>query len=357
MAPVNPPSYLEAGQYSARLDRITLGALLTPRSTTAVSPRPGVLPGRNTSEELAVHQRATPDMWVTVDPGQCVVQAAASGGGAYFCTNDAGYDVQLAAAHASLPRKDLIVARLWDAIDDTGSANEWTLEPVTGTAAASPAAPTVPSNALNLYEVTVAANATAITNANLTDRRIRTVARGGVLPVTSTMLPTSPYPGMVVYAIDTDTVMIWSGTAWRRFLTESYNASYGTLANLAFDPNPNQAITTTSESNAGARVTTAQFSFTMPPGVPSTRRIYVNYQLNVAVSPNDAWFSFWLDGASWSFGRRFGATTGQRAKRESGHEILAPPAAGSHTVDLRIWNEASSSSTEIYSGELAIVLL
>ncbi|MEE1171391.1 MAG: hypothetical protein U0K87_03465, partial [Ruminococcus sp.] len=92
--------------------------------------------------------------------------------------NDAAYNVTIQAAHATLNRKDIIVARL----DYSGRAIGIIAK--TGTAAASPVAPGIARNSeyyeMELAEIYVSAGATAITAANITDKRADTSVCGYV---------------------------------------------------------------------------------------------------------------------------------------------------------------------------------
>lgn len=126
--------------------------------------------------------------WLATGPisghlNELAVSAAGSGmsvsvasGGAwirgFYYETDAPVSVTIAAAHATLPRIDRVVARL------DRSANTITLEAITGTAAAVPAAPAL-STTDDLYEllladVAVPAAAGVISGGNVTDRRVLT---------------------------------------------------------------------------------------------------------------------------------------------------------------------------------------
>jgi predicted secreted protein len=101
-------------------------------------------------------------------------------------------------------------------------ANTWSLAVVTGTPAASPSEPAAPANSIVLAMVSVAALATSITNANITDRRFTqsgqegsVAALGGVIICTSTSRPTQ-LEGRVIYETDTDRVYVSTGTNWRQ---------------------------------------------------------------------------------------------------------------------------------------------
>lgn len=92
--------------------------------------------------------------------------------------NSSALNISISAAHATLNRKDIIVARL----DYSGRAIGIIAK--TGTAAASPAAPGIVRNSeyfeMELAEIFVSAGATDITAANITDKRADTSVCGYV---------------------------------------------------------------------------------------------------------------------------------------------------------------------------------
>lgn len=92
--------------------------------------------------------------------------------GVYYGFNDAAITaVSFAAANATNPRIDLVVATVQDA-GYSGATNNWVTQVVTGTAAGSPSAPAIPASSMVLAEVAIAANATSVVNANITDKRV-----------------------------------------------------------------------------------------------------------------------------------------------------------------------------------------
>jgi hypothetical protein len=217
MSPITPPANLQAASYPARIDRLDSAALLT--SGYGIGPlagRAGVKPGAyGATSGLQVTQRAVPDRYVTVGPGTCYIQAASALGGTYICHNDASYDVQTAASHPTLPRIDLIIARVYDAVDDVGSQNTFAIESVTGTAAASPVAPPVPGQSHVLAQVAVAAASTTVVTANITDLRARVVALGGILPCRDAAdVPASPHHGMTIFREDLGYPQMYRSGAW-----------------------------------------------------------------------------------------------------------------------------------------------
>lgn len=136
--------HLKAGQFISYLHGV-LGKQLQ----TNWIPRNG----NSSVTDLAVTQSGTPAMSVQVAAGQGWVNGAMR----YYAAETKA----IAAAHATLARKDTIV------VDDTGA-----IVVLTGTPHASPSAPSVtyPSQ-MKIAEVAVAAAVTTIVNANITDER------------------------------------------------------------------------------------------------------------------------------------------------------------------------------------------
>jgi hypothetical protein len=216
MAPVNPPSWQQTGSYPARLDRLTIAGLLTPAASVGpIAARSGVRPAA-TGAAMGVIQRSPADMLVTVNPGTVFIAAVSPVGGVYVCHNDDIFDVTIAAADPTLPRKDLVIARVYDAVDDVGSRNEWAIEPVKGTANAVPVAPAAPAGAVVLAQITVPAGVTSIVTANITDVRPYTVALGGVLPVSGQTQrdAIAASVGLKVYRLDTGATETYNGSTW-----------------------------------------------------------------------------------------------------------------------------------------------
>lgn len=219
MAPINPPQYLQAGSYTARSDRLMVASMMTPQhGSGALAVRSGVRPSPG-GVALAVAQQVTPVMSVTVAAGSAWIQSPSASGGCYVCVNDAAYTVAVTTAHATLGRRDLIVARIFDA-EISGAVNAWTLEIVTGTPASSPVVPAVPSGAISLATLVVAAAQSSITNANITDVRTFTTALGGTIPAPASSLPANPYSGMAAYDL-TNLRPTWhNGTAWQSWMED-----------------------------------------------------------------------------------------------------------------------------------------
>ena len=209
MAVQTPCIFIQAGSHPAEDVRRALYAQL------------GLRGGIVQAGDLEVTQNGTPNMTVNVATGQVVVPGSeGTYQGAYICENRGSLSVSIAAADATNPRYDLIVARVRDAAY-SGATNTFAIEAVTGTPAASPAEPTIPANSWVLARVEVVALDTTITTSNITDRRTtgtgqfgRAAALGGKIVCTSTTRPTAPFEGMDIYETDTDFEYTYSGSAW-----------------------------------------------------------------------------------------------------------------------------------------------
>lgn len=131
------------------------------------------LPGVTLADDLKVTQRAAgANMSVDVAAGQAAIRGTSiARQGTYIVVNTATENVPLSAAHATLPRIDLVVARVFDKQVDGGTEYAWRPVVVTGVAATTPVAPTAPATSIRLAEVSVAAAAVSVVAANITDRR------------------------------------------------------------------------------------------------------------------------------------------------------------------------------------------
>lgn len=194
--------------------------------------RAGVLAG------LAVTERSgTPNNSVDVADGAAIVAGteAATSQGYYFCENQGVQNVAVTAAHPTLARRDLVVARVRDA-QYSGATNAWALEVVAGTAAATPLFPSVPANSLVLAALLVPAAAGSITNSMITDLRSGSAsdgtttltnrgyaaAAGGRIVCTSATRPSTAVAGLELFETDTTRIYNGDGTNW--VLTDSLGA-------------------------------------------------------------------------------------------------------------------------------------
>jgi hypothetical protein len=265
VAPIQPPAYQQANTYPARLDRLALASMMTPApGGGSLAPRGGVQPTPANSG-LGVTQRVTPAMFVTVGAGTAYVPASSATGGLYAVCNDAAYDVAIATAHATLGRKDLVVARVYDA-EYSGAANNWALEAVTGTPAGSPVVPSTPAGALLLAVIQVNAATTTIVNGNITDSRTYTTALGGMIPALSTARPPNPYEGMGIYETNNNLPKWYDGASWKGWQDEGYQTAAGLTAalNAAGIYAPQYVIKTADQSRTSSTTMVADSELALP---------------------------------------------------------------------------------------------
>lgn len=157
------PLWQEDSSYSATMDREILDAFFS---------APGIL----ASGDLLVAQRAAgANMSVDVAAGRCVVTGTdQTGQGKYLCKSDSVTNVTIAAAPgAGQSRIDLIVAAVRDADQNGGANNDWVIEAVTGTVAAtgSQVAPAAPASSIVLAQIAIGPSVSTIVTANITDER------------------------------------------------------------------------------------------------------------------------------------------------------------------------------------------
>ncbi len=136
----------------------------------------------------------------------------------YTVLNDAPLTITVAAADATNPRIDVPYIQVQDSFY-SGAANQAIAGIVTGTPAPSPVAPAVPSNALGLANIAVAANATSIISANISSTAVGAALNGGFLKVPTlallNLITGQPGQHATVYADTTNNGdYAWNGTNW-----------------------------------------------------------------------------------------------------------------------------------------------
>lgn len=224
MAVRTPPSWLQASSHPAENDRLTTQALYT---TTGIMG----------ADSLKVSQSAVPAMSVSVASGwAAIVGTTQANMGTYVAYNDAALTVAVTASNPTNPRIDIIVATVNDA-QYVGVSNNVVIQCVAGTAAASPTAPATPANSILLANIAVAAAATTIINANITDQRVYTTSNANS--------PTIPV-GYATTATAAGTTTLTNASASNQFFT-------GTTTQTVLLPN-------TSTMFLGESYTIANFS-------------------------------------------------------------------------------------------------
>jgi len=163
---------------------------------------------------------------VNVAIGACYVDGSESSTqGGYFVYNDAVTNVAVTAADGTNPRIDLIGVQIRDSEYST-AFNDARILVVTGTPAGSPSAPTAPANFLTLAQISVPANDNTVDAGQITDRRQRVAALGGIVVCTSTTRPSvNLFEGLFIYETDTDALKQYTTgtTLW----TPPWNLSWG----------------------------------------------------------------------------------------------------------------------------------
>lgn len=224
----------------------------------------GYRPGIAGPGDWAVSQNGTPNMSVNVAAGRGYVDGTESANqGGYFGQSTTVTNLAISASNPTNPRRDLVVARVRDNEYATGPTSAFSLEVITGTPAASPSDPTAPANSLVIARVAVAANATTILTANITDLRTsstgqqRLSALGGVVVCTAATKPTvGLYEGLTIYLTDLDTVQVYNGSAWIGAVAGPRMQSYtGGVSGLS--------ATTFTDMIAQNNIGTAPFPLTM----------------------------------------------------------------------------------------------
>lgn len=167
MALRTPPSWMQNGSHPAENDRLT---------TQGIFRTSGVL----SLADLTVTQSTVPAMSVSAASGWGVILGTYQAlMGTYQFTNDAATTLTIATADPTNPRIDLICVTVSDAYY-TGASNQVAFNVVTGTPAGSPVAPATPTNSIVLAQVAVAALATTILNASITDVRTKALSYAGL---------------------------------------------------------------------------------------------------------------------------------------------------------------------------------
>lgn len=166
--------FLQGGAYSAK----------AMRNATLLAPINGE--GVATAGAFAVSQRAAgANMSVDIAPGDAYVRGDhVALQGLYHQTNDAAVNLPVSAAHATLPRIDLVILQIADAAV-FGVSNLPTLQVLPGTPTAGATldnltgAASLPLSAMPLAYILVPAASSTVTNANISSERPSQSASAG----------------------------------------------------------------------------------------------------------------------------------------------------------------------------------
>ncbi|MDT0477406.1 hypothetical protein RM863_35320 [Streptomyces sp. DSM 41014] len=201
MVAVNP-TWIDGVGMSGYLMR-RVDSVLTMHNGNALGARSGVVPG---SGGLTVSLSGTT---ISVSSGIALVYFA--GEGTFRAPMTSISTATLQAAHATLPRIDLVYLRVWCNSVDGSGLNQADVVYLPGTPASTPVAPTPAGTQIYMPLATISVPASGGGAASVsTAVRPFTVAPGGILP--STTAPPSPYVGQV-YDNGTD-LLRYNGSGW-----------------------------------------------------------------------------------------------------------------------------------------------
>ncbi len=214
--------------------QMTRQAPVTPMTPIdAMTSRSGVIPG---GTPFALTGSG---MTGSVAVGRAYVQGSTAQG-AYPVAITAAEPITVANGHATLPRIDSLFLVVYDQLFDTSGQTLAAVVYVQGTAASTPAAPPAPTTtnaALRLWDIAVAAGASAGSpidwNTALTDRRLYTVAAGGIAPAAAA----GAYSGQYRDSGTGTGLERYNGSAWeqRLYLGTSGRLVIGNDASLYRD--------------------------------------------------------------------------------------------------------------------------
>lgn len=199
------------GSFTAQSHRIGMVSHATTMGgASGLLSRSGIVP--TVGSPLAVTALGTPAMKVDVAAGTCIVQSSSGTGGVYSVTLLTAGQIDITAAHATLPRIDVVVAEV---VDDGVAAPTAKIKVIDGTPNASPTrASTITSPPANttyvpLKQITVAAAVSTITSGAVTATSadgLYTASVGGVVVVKSWAEGATLPVGTTFYATDTQSV-------------------------------------------------------------------------------------------------------------------------------------------------------
>lgn len=195
----------------------------------------------------------TSGMTFSLNAGCCFVQGTASAiAGLWNLTLDTTSPLIVPASDPTNPRIDSVIAVVVDNGNGTSTA---VFKILAGTPAGSPVAPTLPANALRLWNIAVAAGTAVLSQANFTDVRTWTVANGGILPYSNAALGTTIGGPLGSYIHDLNTgrlrTLDSSGNA-RKPLVGAFAPVSSTASNQTVTTAGNATVTSLSVTTDGS---------------------------------------------------------------------------------------------------------
>ncbi|MFE5514451.1 hypothetical protein ACFQ9J_28350 [Streptomyces sp. NPDC056529] len=179
-------------------------SVLTMHSGAALSARSGIVPGTG---GLSVSLSGST---IIVSTGIALVYYP--GEGVFRAAMTSASSLTLTAAHATLPRIDLVYLRVWCNSVDGSGLNQADVVYLAGTASSTPTAPVPAGTQIYMPLATISVPASGGGSPTVsTAVRPYTVAPGGILPL-QTSAPASPYVGQ--YYDDQTNLRRWNGSSW-----------------------------------------------------------------------------------------------------------------------------------------------
>lgn len=203
----------------------------SPSGSTGIAARPGVRFGIGSPLQVS----ASSGMSITVNSGVAFVQGTASTtAGMYTACLDTTSTLTVTTSDPTNPRIDNVIVQF---VDVGSSSSTATINIQAGTPNASPVAPTLPANALLLAQIAVGAGVSTITGGNITDKRVYTVAAGGILPLASTSGGISGAAGLYAHDISSGRMKVSDGSGNARqpkigALAAAYTQVNGSVATV-----------------------------------------------------------------------------------------------------------------------------
>lgn len=196
--PVWVDNLLTTGRHLRTADLMTVMA-----GTSSLAARSGIRPGP------AGLETSLAGSTISVSAGVAAVYMASQG--VYRVGMRTAWSGTLTAAHATLPRIDLVYLRVWDHSVDAGGLTTADAVYLAGTASATPSAPAIPAGqiAMPLATITVPQVGGGSPSVSTAVRPV-TVAPGGILPA-QTSTPPSPYAGQAWH--DGTDLKVWNGSS------------------------------------------------------------------------------------------------------------------------------------------------
>jgi hypothetical protein len=216
VAVLTPPGYVQAGVYSALLDRMYLATMRTMReAATNNAAREGFFPDR-------VSAYSNPSgMDVVIGPGSGIIANDFAGdAGDYLFANTSNTTLTPAASSPTQNRHDILGFQVKDNFYDGSGQNALVPTIVQGAnAAGAPSDPATPSSFIPVVRAVINAG---VTSPTLQDLRVKTVNSGGILPVESATVRGTlgnSYPGAAIWRTDVKRVELADGVGGWSALT------------------------------------------------------------------------------------------------------------------------------------------